>query len=79
MASNAKLEVLGITDEGQVVFSFNDATSGISTSFGISLKKYFGQNWSTDEMSFLSKYLKECKDCLSEDLRPEGTYMFIPD
>lgn len=49
MQSDTKLEVLGLTEEGQVVFSFTDSTSGISTSFSVSLKKYFGQGWSTDE------------------------------
>ena len=51
MQSNTQLGVLGITEEGQVVFNFTDKTSDISTSFGVSLKKYFGQDKSTDEMS----------------------------
>lgn len=48
-------------------------------SFGVSLKKYFGQDWSTDELNYLSSYLYECKDCLNEGRRPEGAYTFVPD
>lgn len=80
MQSNTKLDVLGISEEGQVVFNFTDTSSKIQTSFGISLKKYFGQDHSTDEMSSLSSYLTECKNCLvSGERRSEGVYTFIPD
>jgi hypothetical protein len=79
MQSDTQLGVLGITEEGQVVFNFTDTTSDISTSFGVSLKKYFGQDKSTDELSPLSKYLTECRHCLGAGRRPEGAYLFIPD
>lgn len=68
----------GITDEGEVVFSFADSTTGVQTSFGVNLKKYFGQVYSTDELNSMGRYLHECKDCLNER-HPEGAYTFIPD
>jgi len=61
-----------------VVFSFADSVNGLNTSFGISLKKYFGQALSTDEMSQLGNYLNECKGCSDGSSNPEGMYTFIP-